>query len=691
MENKNNNLPNNPETNVENLGPFKKFCMTIGTLPSSYLECLTYQELLLWFCDYLKNTVIPTVNNNAEAVEELQNLYIELKNYVDNYFKNLDVQEEINNKLDTMTQDGTLWNIIQPYFDSFTQETNEKIDAQNSKFDSFTQETNEKIDAQNSKFDSFTQQTNVKIDAQNSKIDTLNQRMNSFTSLPEGSTSSDAELNDIKIGLHQTFSTPGEAVRKQIENVMCYPFEDIGGASNYIKYIKVIGIEPSKRLVISNIQNKYEDDPSTSDYAFYVFPSDNNGNSEKDNGIRVNLPSISGYYQFSLPDYGENAILFVYYDLSSLEENSRYTDDGYQALIKQDCYNPYYLSDYFVENGGASNYIKYIKILGINPTNRFVISNIQNKYEGDTQTSDYAFYVFPSDNNGNSEKDKGIRVNLPSISGYYQFSLPNYGENAIFSIIYDLSSIKENSRYTDDGKQALISQNCYIPSINSNLNKADCTNFSLFEKFAVIGDSYASGQIFKHNGSNVTNYNLSWGQILARKHGNSCLNLSKGGLTTETWLTDNQGLQKMKDSDPQQLYILTLGINDVTRGTALGTINDITENYQNNPNTFYGNYGKIIEEILLKAPNSKIIMSTMANNSENYSSFNNAIIEIANHYNIPYIIQYNNDFFNSSYYLNNMVYGHPTSVIYAGMANAIDNLICKCLLDNIEYFENYVG
>lgn len=111
----NNNLPNNPQIITENLKPFKKFCMTIGVLPSSYLESLTYQELLLWFCDYLQNTVIPTVNNNAEAVEELQNLYIELKNYVDNYFTNLDVQDEINNKLDDMAESGELQEIITLY------------------------------------------------------------------------------------------------------------------------------------------------------------------------------------------------------------------------------------------------------------------------------------------------------------------------------------------------------------------------------------------------------------------------------------------------------------------------------------------------------------------------------------------------------------------------------------------------
>ena len=105
------------------LKPFTRFCMTIGNLPSSYLVGLTYEEQLLWLCDYIKNTVIPAVNNNAEALEEVQNLYIQLKKYVDDYFTNLNVQEQINNKLDEMANDGTLANIInQDIFNKINQD-----------------------------------------------------------------------------------------------------------------------------------------------------------------------------------------------------------------------------------------------------------------------------------------------------------------------------------------------------------------------------------------------------------------------------------------------------------------------------------------------------------------------------------------------------------------------------------------
>ena len=115
MSNQTSNLPNNPSTEPQGLRPFKHFCMTLGEIPSSYLASMTYYEMLLWFCDYLQNKVIPTVNNNAHAVEELQNLFIQLKTYVDNYFKNLDVQEEINNKLDEMSKNGALQNILLNY------------------------------------------------------------------------------------------------------------------------------------------------------------------------------------------------------------------------------------------------------------------------------------------------------------------------------------------------------------------------------------------------------------------------------------------------------------------------------------------------------------------------------------------------------------------------------------------------
>ena len=125
-----------PSVDVQSLTPFKKFIMTIGAIPTSYLESMTYAELCMWLCNYLQNTVIPTVNNNANAVEELQGLYIELKSYIDNYFDNLDVQTEINNKLDQMAQDGSLTQIVRNYIDPLISEQNQRIDTIENKVNS---------------------------------------------------------------------------------------------------------------------------------------------------------------------------------------------------------------------------------------------------------------------------------------------------------------------------------------------------------------------------------------------------------------------------------------------------------------------------------------------------------------------------------------------------------------------------
>lgn len=99
------------------LPPFKRFCMTVGEIPTSYVETMSYYEMLLWFTNYLSKTVIPAINNNAEAVTELQHLFVELQDYVNNYFENLDIQTEIDNKLDAMTESGELQEIIVAYLE----------------------------------------------------------------------------------------------------------------------------------------------------------------------------------------------------------------------------------------------------------------------------------------------------------------------------------------------------------------------------------------------------------------------------------------------------------------------------------------------------------------------------------------------------------------------------------------------
>lgn len=101
-----------PEIEVGKLPVITKFIYTLGVLPTSYLMSMTYQEQVTWLYNYLMTQVIPNINTTNAAVQELQTLYELLRQYVNDYFDNLDLQEEVNIKLNEMAQDGTLEEII---------------------------------------------------------------------------------------------------------------------------------------------------------------------------------------------------------------------------------------------------------------------------------------------------------------------------------------------------------------------------------------------------------------------------------------------------------------------------------------------------------------------------------------------------------------------------------------------------
>lgn len=92
---------------VKTLPPFKRLIMTIGELPTSYLESMSYAELLMWFCNFLQNKVLPTINNNADALQD-----------VITYLEDLDLQDEVNNKLDEMAESGQLQEIVAEYLNA---------------------------------------------------------------------------------------------------------------------------------------------------------------------------------------------------------------------------------------------------------------------------------------------------------------------------------------------------------------------------------------------------------------------------------------------------------------------------------------------------------------------------------------------------------------------------------------------
>ena len=55
--------------------PFKNLCVTIGNLPASYVDSLSYYECLCWLFNYLNNTVITDIMEVLQKLELIKYEY----------------------------------------------------------------------------------------------------------------------------------------------------------------------------------------------------------------------------------------------------------------------------------------------------------------------------------------------------------------------------------------------------------------------------------------------------------------------------------------------------------------------------------------------------------------------------------------------------------------------------------------
>ena len=97
-------------------------------------DALTDYQLICKVVEYL-NQVIATVNETTGQVELLTNTVNQFVDYINHYFDNLDVQNEINNKLDEMYANGQLDLLFSKYVNDYVELTNEKLDALDNKVD----------------------------------------------------------------------------------------------------------------------------------------------------------------------------------------------------------------------------------------------------------------------------------------------------------------------------------------------------------------------------------------------------------------------------------------------------------------------------------------------------------------------------------------------------------------------------
>ena len=221
-----------------------------------------FHELNLdWVIERVKQLTedwIATHDDWEQVVSEWhteQQAFQDLHDYVMNYFDNLDVQDEINHKLDEMAQDGTLDALLLPYFNAYKNEINALIADQDH------------------------------------DIEILEARMDTFSHLAEGSTTGDAELMDGRVGANGiTYPNIGDAIRGQ--------YTELNDKISILDDIPITNIHSG---IIKNGTNllpiavKYDDEYAVGTVGTAIVHTSNNSYT----AFRIELPITKGQYYFT--------------------------------------------------------------------------------------------------------------------------------------------------------------------------------------------------------------------------------------------------------------------------------------------------------------------------------------------------------------------------------------------------------
>ncbi len=144
---------------------------------------------------------------------------------------------------------------------------------------------------------------------------------------------------------------------------------------------------------------------------------------------------------------------------------------------------------------------------------------------------------------------------------------------------------------------------------------------AVLRKVGIFGDSLASGEqeYTQTDGSNGyhDDYDLSWGQFMARKCGIEVVNYTRGGLTAAGFQTLAHHRMVFNPLNKCKAYIIALGVNDSRRvdelyGGEFGTMADVDmDDHTKNKGSFVGYYVKMIQQIKALEPYARIFVTTI--------------------------------------------------------------------------------
>lgn len=209
-------------------------------IPLAFNESLSYMEQICYLIDYIQNTLVPAINDNATAIEELQayvqmlkKLHDELEQKVDDNFNTLNTKidntkDELNTKIDNTKEELiTIINGVNETLTNAINETNTNLNnhiSQNelkfNEIDSSINTLNTELDKTNTTLESLSNDVTNNINELNTKVEQNTEELKTLSSQVTQNTSDIEELKNLSFNYVRQFP-----LIKSIFGTYYYPYQ----------------------------------------------------------------------------------------------------------------------------------------------------------------------------------------------------------------------------------------------------------------------------------------------------------------------------------------------------------------------------------------------------------------------------------------------------------------------------------